>query len=178
MGDNDPPMDNQPPKGGGDTGAPPGGNGDDGRGSSDDQEMGEGDREDVNEEDPKESGEEDPVSGQTGKEYVSKTKEGKEMARMLVSFCHLSKSSANTIVVYFGVSTMDKLADFREEHWKDTFVQWQKCHTCPDGLEQVLVLSPPQQDRIRCVAWACRYHHQIFWPPGAFLWMETPSYTP
>ena len=61
------------------------------------------------EEDPKESRQEDPVSGQTGKEYVPKTEKGKEMARILVSFCCLSKSSANTIVVYFGVSTMDKL---------------------------------------------------------------------
>ncbi len=44
------------------------------------------------------------------------------MTRILVCFCPLSKSSANTIVVYFGVSMMVKLADFHEEHWKDTFV--------------------------------------------------------
>ena len=59
-----------------------------------------------------------------------KTERGKEMATMLVSFCHLSKSSANTIVVNFGVSTMDKLADFREEHWKDTFIL-SRCSYCP-----------------------------------------------
>ena len=75
--------------------------------------MGDGNHKDDNkEEDPKESGEEDPVNGQTGKEYTPKTKKGKEMARMFISFCRLSKSSANTIVVYFGVSTMDKLTDF------------------------------------------------------------------
>ena len=78
---------------------------------------------DDNEEDPKESGEEDPVSGQTGKEYTPRTEKGKEMARMFVSFCRLSKSSANTIVVYFGVSMMDKPADFCKEHWKDMLVQ-------------------------------------------------------
>ena len=84
--------------------------------------MGEGNCKDDDEEDPIESGEDDPVSSHTGKEYVPKTKKGKEIARMLVSFCRLSKSIANTIVVYFGVSTMDKLADFHEEHWKDTFL--------------------------------------------------------
>ena len=76
------------------------------------------------------------MNGQTKKEYTPKTKKGKAMARMLVSFCCLSKSSAKTIVVYFGMSTMDKLADFHEDHWKDTFVQWQKCYTCSDGSEQ------------------------------------------
>ena len=76
-----------------------------------------------NEEDPKESMEKDLVNGQTGKEYTPKTEKGKEVARMLIHFCHLSKSSANTIVVYFGVSMMDKLVDFCEECQKDTFVQ-------------------------------------------------------
>ncbi len=71
------------------------------------------------------------MSSQTGKEYTRKTDTGNEMAKMLVSFCHLSKSIANTKVVYFGVSIM---ANFHEEHWKDKFVQWQKYHTCPDGL--------------------------------------------
>ena len=115
------------------------------------------------------------MNEQTRKEYTPKTKKAKEMARMLISFCRLSKSSANTIVVYFGVSTMDKLADFHKEHWKDTFVQWQKCHTCPNGSEQALVLSPPQQDRIRCVAWACHYHCWIFWPPSTFLQPGDPK---
>ena len=48
---------------------------------------------------------------------------GRRLERMLVSFCCLSKSSANTIVVYIGVSMMNKLADSREEHWKNTFIQ-------------------------------------------------------
>ena len=91
---------------------------------------------------------------QTGKEYTSKTEKSKEMARMLMRFNCLSKSSANTIVVYFGVSAMDKLTAFCTEHWKDKFIQWQKCHTCPDGSEQALVLSLPQQDRIQCAALA------------------------
>ena len=55
------------------------------------------------------------------------------MAKMLSSFCRLSTSSANAIVVYFGMSMMGKLADFWEEHWKDTFVKWQKYNICPDG---------------------------------------------
>ena len=75
------------------------------------------------------------MNGQTGKEYTLKTEQGKEMARMLVSFCCLSNSSDNTIVVYFDVSTIDKLADFYKEHWKNMFVQWQKHRICPNGLE-------------------------------------------
>ena len=90
-----------------------------------------------------------PCERSEGEEICPK-KKGKEMARMCVNFCHLSKSSANTIVVYFGVSTMDKLADFCEEYWKDTFIHWQKCHTCLNELEWALVLSLPQQDRIWC----------------------------
>ena len=86
-------------------------------------------------EDPKESGEEDPMDSQTRKDYTPKTVKGKEMEWMLVSFCHHPKSSVNTIVVYFGVSMMDKLTDFHEEHWKDMFVQWQKCHTCTNGSD-------------------------------------------
>ena len=118
MGENDPPLENPPLEDRDGAGAPPGGGGKGGQGGSDDEEMASNDHEDnKDEEDSKESKEEDPVSGQTGKEYVPKTEKGKEMARMLVSFCRLSKSSANTIVVYFGVSMMDKLADFHEEHW-------------------------------------------------------------
>ncbi len=75
------------------------------------------------------------VNGQTRMEYTTKTGKGREKVRMLVSFCCLSKSSANTIVVYCGVSMMDKLAEFHEENWKDTFIQWKKCCTCSNGLE-------------------------------------------
>ena len=123
---------------------PPGGEGERGQGARDDKEMGNNDGEDKDdEEESKESGEEDPVNGQTGKEYNRKTKKGKEMAKTPISFCHLSKSSANTTVVYFGMSMMEKLADFHEDNWKDAFVQWQKHHTCPSGSEQELVLAIP-----------------------------------
>ena len=56
------------------------------------------------------------MNGQTGKEYAPKAEKCKEMARMLVSFCCLSKSTANTVVVYFGVSMMDKLVNYHEKH--------------------------------------------------------------
>ena len=75
---------------------------------------------------PAESEDEDPLEGQNGRDYVPRTAKGQQMAQMLIDFCGLSKSNANTIVVYFGVSTMDKLANFHEEHWQNTFVQWQK----------------------------------------------------
>ena len=110
MGGNDPPQENPSPKGRGSTGAQPGGGGGADQGSSDNEEMrGSNHKDSSKEEDPKESAEEDPVSGQTGKEYTPKSKNGKEMTKMHVSFCRLSKSSPNIIVVYFGVSTMDKL---------------------------------------------------------------------
>ena len=63
------------------------------------------------------------MNGQTRKDYNPKIVKGKEMARMFISFCCLLKSCASTIVVYFDVSMMEKLAKFYEEHWKDTFVQ-------------------------------------------------------
>ena len=129
------------------------------------------------EEDPEESGEEGPMNGPTRKEYTPRTKKGIEIARMLVSFCFLSisKSSANTIVVYIGVSMMDKLADFCEGHLKNMFVQWQKCHSCADGKERALILSVSQKDRIRCMAWACQYHCRIFWSTCAFLRLGDPK---
>ena len=121
--DEHPPQQNPPHEGKGGAGAPPGGGSMAGQGSSNDKEMEDGDAEDNNnDEDPEESVEEDPLNSQTGKDYTPKTLKDKEMARMLVSFCRLPKSSANTIVVYSGVSRMDKFADFPEEHWKDTLV--------------------------------------------------------
>lgn len=60
---------------------------------------------------------EDTMEGQEGKKCTPKTTKGMEM-----DFCCLSKSNNNTIVVYFGMSTMDKLADFWEKHWTDTFI--------------------------------------------------------
>ena len=108
MGENDPPLENPPPGGRSGTGAPPGRRGEAGQESSDNKEMRDNYHKDNDdEEDPKEYGEEDPVNDQTAKECTPRMKKGKEMARMFVSFCHLSKSSDNTIVVYFGVSTME-----------------------------------------------------------------------
>lgn len=73
----------------------------------------------------KESRDEDPVEGQDENEYTPKTHKGKEMQNMFTSFCHLSKPNVIAISVYFGMSRLDKLSDFCEGHWKDTFIQWQ-----------------------------------------------------
>lgn len=81
--------------------------------------------------DSKESGVEHSMDGQNGKDYTQNTDKGNELAKILISFCPLSKSSANAVLVYFGMSTMKQLADFHEKHWK--LVQWQKCHTFPYG---------------------------------------------
>ena len=117
-------------------------------------------------EDPEEDEQEDPSDGQAGRTYTPRTEGGKAMAKMLRKFCRLTKADANAIVVYFGVYSENRLAEFQEAHWKDTFAQWQKRHTCPDGTERAMVLSPPQQDRIRCAAWACRHKRRLGWPPG------------
>ncbi len=102
---------------------------------------------------------EDPENAGTGKYYVPQTPKGKEMAKMFRRFCDLPAKDAGAIVVYFGVSNVERLAAFKQDHWKDTFSQWQKRHPNRDGSERVMVLSPPQQDRIRCAAWAC--HHFV-----------------
>lgn len=159
----DAPQENPPPGGGGGTSPPSRGCGDNDD-SSDDKVMKDRgkDEDNNNDNNPEEFRDKCPMDSQTGKDYTPKTTKGKEMANMLVSFCHLSKSSTNSIMVYVGVSTMDKLAEFCAEHWKDTFIQWQKCHTCPDGTESAIVLSPSQQDRIWCTAWACCYQQVSF----------------
>jgi hypothetical protein len=64
----------------------------------------------------------------TGKYYIPQTPKGKEMARMFCQFCDLPIKDANTIVVYFGICNVERLAAFRQDHWKDTFAQWQKRH--------------------------------------------------
>jgi hypothetical protein len=79
------------------------------------------------------------------------------MAKMFTHFYILLQRDANAIVVYFGVSSQSKLADFQHKHWNDTFTHWQKCHLNRDGTEHAMVLSPPLQDRITCAAWACRH---------------------
>ena len=160
QGGGDVPGGGAPPGGGGDGwGGPPGGGGGGDGGDNnpdDDASMAE------------EPEDEDPTVGHAGKEYTPRTTKGREMAQMFRDFCGLPRSHANAIVVYFGVYTMDILAEFREEHWKDTFTNWQKRHPCPDGTERAMVLNPPHQDRIKCAAWACRYHNRISWPPRAF----------
>jgi hypothetical protein len=83
---------------------------------------------------------------------------------MFRRLCNLAKRDANTIVVYFGVGSVKRFAAFQQDHWKDTFSQWQKCHPNRDGTERAMVLSPPQQDRIHCAAWACLH----------FLWLKRP----
>lgn len=124
--------------GGGNAGAGGGGGGDgdpnDSESESDSDNM-----EEDNEEDP----EEDPSSGQWAKEYRPKTDSGKAMENMFIHFCQLSCTNARTIVVYFGISSSNKLDDFQEAHWKDTFTQWQKRHPCHNGADRERVLLPP-----------------------------------
>ena len=118
QGGGDVPGGGAPPGGGGDGwGGPPGGGGGGDGGDNnpdDDASMAE------------EPEDEDPTVGHAGKEYTPRTTKGREMAQMFRDFCGLPRSHANAIVVYFGVYTMDILAEFREEHWKDTFTNWQK----------------------------------------------------
>ncbi len=71
---------------------------------------------------------EDPENAGTGKYYVPQTPKGKAMAKMFCRFCDLPAKDANAIVVYFGICTVEHLAAFQEDHWKDTFTQWQKQH--------------------------------------------------
>jgi len=50
------------------------------------------------------------------------------MAKMFRRFCDLTKHDAIAIVVYFRVYSVKHLAAFQQDHWKDTFAQWQKRH--------------------------------------------------
>ena len=153
--------------------APPGG-------SDDDPPHGDGDKEDKEDEEEKEEEKEesssdsemedaeneaeDPDNAGTGKFYRPQTPRGKNMAKMFRHFCDLPKRDANAIVVYFGVYSVARLAAFQQDHWKDTFAQWQKRHPNQDGTERAMVLPPPQQDRIRCAVWACRHFLPLKWP--------------
>ena len=118
-------------------------------------------------EDKEEEPEENPSSGQQGKEYRPKTDSDKAMAMMFVHSCKLSCANTRAIIIYFGISSSNKLADFQEAHWKDTLTQWQKWYQCPNGMERVMVLLPPQQDRIHCAVWACRHFWHLGWPQVA-----------
>jgi len=71
---------------------------------------------------------EDPVNAGTGKFYKAQTRNGKAMVKMFRRFYDLTDHNASTIVVYFGVYSKGRLAEFLHDHWKDTFTQWQKCH--------------------------------------------------
>jgi hypothetical protein len=90
----------------------------------------------------------DPENAGTHKYYKPQTPNGKIMAKMFCQFCDLPMKEANAIVVYFGVCTIKHLAAFKQDHWKENFVQWQKRHPNRDGMYQVMDLSPLQQDRI------------------------------
>jgi hypothetical protein len=144
---------NLPPEGG-DDGGSSGGNDD----RDEDSEMEDADEDPV----------EDPENVGTGKYYEPQTPNGKAMAKMFRRFCDLPAKDANAIVVYFGVYSVERLTAFQQDHWKDTFTKWKKWHPNRDGLEQVMILSPPQQDRIYCTAWACHHFVRLQWPQEFF----------
>ena len=50
------------------------------------------------------------------------------MVKMFRRFCDLTDQDANAIVMYFGIYSEAHLAEFLNDHWKDTFTQWQKCY--------------------------------------------------
>ena len=133
-----------PPPDGGSGG---GGGGGGGSSCSDSDSDGDDDADGMDE-DPKEEEQEDLSDGQAGKTYMPRTEGGKAMAKMQRKFCPLTKADTNAIVVYFGVYSENRLAEFQEAHWKDTFTQWQKRHTCPDSTKWVMALLLPQQDHI------------------------------
>jgi len=144
-----PPVDQ--PNGGG--AAAPGCGGDDpnddGEGNDDD------DAEDSStDSDESQSQPEDPENVGTGKFYKALTPNGKVMVKMFTKFSDLTDHNASTIVVYFGIYSEGRLAEFLHDHRKDTFTQWQKPHPNREGTEWAMVLSPPQQDCIKCAAWA------------------------
>ena len=62
-----------------------------------------------------------------GKFYKAQTPNGKEMVKIFKMFCDLTNRDANTIGVYLDIYSEGCLADLHK-HWKDTFIQWQKCH--------------------------------------------------
>jgi hypothetical protein len=150
---------------------PPPGGGDDG-GSSGGDDDGDKDPEEEDEDSEMEDADEDPVKDPentgTGKYYVPQTPKGKEMVKMFRRFCDLPAKDAGAIVVYFGVYNVEQLAAFKQDHWKDTFAQWQKWHPNRDGTGRAMVLSLPQQDRIRCAAWACHHFVRLSWPNEFF----------
>jgi len=78
---------------------------------------------------------EDPDNVGTDKFYKPQTPRGKAMAKVFCRFCDLAEQDADAIVVYFGVYSVARLAAFQQDHWKDTFAQWQKRHPNRDSTE-------------------------------------------
>ena len=50
------------------------------------------------------------------------------MVKMLRKLCDLNDRDANSIVMYFGIYSEGRIAEFLHGHWKDMFTQWQKHH--------------------------------------------------
>jgi len=78
---------------------------------------------------------EDPDNAGTGKLYKPQTPHGKAKAKMFRCFCDLAKQDANAIAVYFGMYSIARLSAFHQDHWKDTFANWQKRHPNQDSTE-------------------------------------------
>jgi hypothetical protein len=91
---------------------------------------------------PKEGGPKDPEQAGTGKFYKAQTPNVKKMVKMFERFCNLTDHDANMIVMYFGIYSEARLAEFLHDHWKDTFTQSQKRHPNQEGTERAMVLSP------------------------------------
>jgi hypothetical protein len=121
-----PPAD-QPDGGGADA---PGGGGDDPNGDGEGNDDNKDEDADDSSADSNESDSqlEDPENAGTGKFYKAQTPNGKAMVKMFRRFCDLTDRDASAIVVYFGVYSERRLAEFLHDHWKDTFTQWQKRH--------------------------------------------------
>jgi len=90
---------------------PDGGSGRGGGSSLDNDSDGDDDADDM-EEDP-----EDPSDRQAGRTYMPRTEGGKAMAKMLRKFCRLTKADKMAFVIYFGVYSENRLAEFQEAHW-------------------------------------------------------------
>jgi hypothetical protein len=145
----------QPPAGGG--AEVPEGGGDDPDDGDEDMEDNDS-KESESEPDATDDGQpEDPENAGNGKFYKAQTPNGKKMVKMFQRSCDLSDCDPNVIVMYFSVYSKARFAEFLHDHWKDTFTQWQERHPNRDGSKWAMVLSPPQQDCIRCAPCACQH---------------------
>jgi len=107
------------------------GGGDDPNGGDNDEEEEDSNESSLNPNTFDDSVPEDPERG-TGKFYKAQTPNGKEMVKMFKKLCDLNDRDVNVIVVYFGIYSEGRLAEFLHK-WKDTFIQWQKHHPNQDG---------------------------------------------